>query len=146
MTPDKQFNDMFDALKKHILEGSKSQGISNTLFLKFLVYIEKIINPEFNTCLDVFKLAQDAVDSGKIPADEKIKYIELLNGASRNIEKVYEIITNAWRAYEVRIGVNSRPKDMKYVISIIDEAKIVKKNVIAAIDEIRKINKKYGVV
>lgn len=138
-----EFKDMFDALQKHIREGQKSEGKTNTLFVKFLVHIQKILNPRFDTYLDAFKNAQEALDSGKISDVDRAAYSQLIEGAASNISKTYEIINNAWRAYEVRIGADIDEEDIKFINAIIDQAKIHKQNAIKAIDEIKKINKKY---
>lgn len=141
---------MFERLQGYIQDSSVKKrrdmnvGRANTLFINFQAYCYKIMDPKLSTYLEEFKNAEKILNSGRLDSKDKQQYITLLQNAEQNIKATYEIMYEAFRAFELRSGNDADRKDLKYVNSIIDKAKITKKNALLALDEIKKINKKYG--
>jgi len=130
----------------HKLVNEKKIGETNTLFTNFLAHSKKEITPELNEYFIILDNAKKTLDYDKIIGEDRKVYANLINDAATSLDKIYEVVNQAFTLYNLVTGLdNHDADDMKRVHNLITDAAAYNKHVMKAITEIKNINKKYGI-
>lgn len=133
----------FKLLEKHVNKGKT--GSTNNLFIKILANTRSDVNIELDKYSILFNQAKIILASEKIPGPDKNKYHDLINSAIDELNKTYKVINDAFTLYNIVVTVKKNDEDLERVNELIGDAAGHGQNVVKLFDEIKKINKMYGI-